>query len=249
MAMENKKLKKLMQASAAASTVETQHILFSISPDGKVLAAGTDNMVTAMLGNADMFSAIKTLMKDSMTKEAVVHANTHQLDYPRLPCSPFSAQWKDVRSSMVRGILRKMLMTAGYGRDGQEKKLGVGPAPAGWPADIDWVGFKGSTRSKLKVDAITRIIVSMLEAAGFSPIVHVEDLEENINQDRDYDFAPDDVALEVEAEQDVGDNNDIVEVVEYDVQVVENHNMGEAETSDGGDTRCSRGIKRKYGSA
>ena len=99
------------------------------------------------------------------------------------------------------------------------------------------------------MDAITRIIVSMLEAAGFSPIVHVEDLEENINQDRDYDFAPDDVALEVEAEQDVGDNNDIVEVVEYDVQVVENHNMGEVEKSDNGDTRCSSGIKRKFGSA
>ena len=44
----NKKLKNLLQASEAASHNSTcQHIVLSVSSDGKVHAAGSDNLVTA----------------------------------------------------------------------------------------------------------------------------------------------------------------------------------------------------------
>ena len=82
-------------------------------------------------------------------------------------------------------MLRRILVTAGYGRNGRECKLGVGDPPLGWPVDIDWAGFKGSTRSGLKVMEISRIIVSMLEAAGFNPETHVRPGEEYLDSAED----------------------------------------------------------------
>ena len=69
-----------------------------------------------------------------------------------------------------------MLVCAGYGRGKGDKKLGVGPAPVGWPAQADWPNFKGSTRSGLKITEVTRIIISMFQAAGFSTETHVKPL-------------------------------------------------------------------------
>ena len=50
---------------------------------------------------------------------------------------------------------------------------GVGPAPIGWPEDIPWEEFSGTTRSKLTVEQITRIITSMLTTVGIDPAQHV----------------------------------------------------------------------------
>ena len=66
-----------------------------------------------------------------------------------------------------------MLSTCGYGRSGRSRKLGVGAAPVGWPDNISWTGFSGSTRSKLTVHEITEIIVAMLETNGIDPNTHV----------------------------------------------------------------------------
>ena len=139
--LTNKKLKSLMQASAAAADTATQHILLHVTADGKVFAAGTDNMVTAIVGDAELYNKIKACMKNNLTTENVGYANTHQLAYKPLPCSPSSPAWEAMGNNMIRGILRNMLSTAGYGRAGHESKLGVGPAPFGWPVDINWVGL------------------------------------------------------------------------------------------------------------
>ena len=61
-----------------------------------------------------------------------------------------------------------MLSEAGFGRGKDARKLGVGLPPLGWPADIEWGNFKGSTRSGLKISAVTDIILSMLQAAGIN---------------------------------------------------------------------------------
>jgi hypothetical protein len=61
-------------------------------------------------------------------------------------------------------FLRDMLSCAGYGRSEWGKKLGEGVAPVGWPAKFDWSKLKGSTRSGLKIDEVTSIIISMLQA-------------------------------------------------------------------------------------
>ena len=50
---------------------------------------------------------------------------------------------------------------------------GVGPAPIGWSEDISWEDFSGTTRSKLTVEQITRIITSMLTTDGIDPAQHV----------------------------------------------------------------------------
>jgi len=117
--------------------------------------------------------------------ESVTSDGTHQLAYDPLPCSPYSPHWKSMGTNRVRGVLRRILVTAGYGRNGRECKLGVGDPPLGWPADIDWAGFKGSTRSGLKVLEISRIIVSMLEAAGFDPETHVRPVDEYLDSAED----------------------------------------------------------------
>ena len=114
----NKKLKTLMQASAAAADTATQHILLSVTADGKVFSAGTDNMVTAILGDTELYKKIKPCMKNNPTTENVGYANTHQLAYKPLPCSPSSPAWEAMGNNVIRGILRNMLSTAGYGRGG-----------------------------------------------------------------------------------------------------------------------------------
>ena len=66
---------------------------------------------------------------------------------------------------------------------------GVGPAPIGWPEDIPWEEFSGTTRSKLTVEQITGIITSMLTTVGIDPAQHVigaDELfvpEEEVNDD------------------------------------------------------------------
>jgi len=111
--------------------------------------------------------SVKDLVSDDMMSKDM-------MPYDLLPCSPYSNDWRALGSSMVRGVLTKMLGTAGYGRCGKIAKLGVGSPPAGWPGDvISWPGFKGSTRSRLTFPQITEIIISMLEAAGLDPETHV----------------------------------------------------------------------------
>ena len=231
---KNKNMKKLLQASEAASDTASQHILLSVSPDGRVHAAGTDNMVTAVVGNAELFAQIKMCMKNNLTKEEVVFGSTHQLDYAPLPCSPSSASWKAMANGRKRAVLTAMLGTAGYGRG--EYKMGVGPAPLGWPVDIEWAGFKGATRSKLKVSDVTRIIVSMLQAVGLSPDTHVEHAGDDLDAHVEHaGEAPDNATEEM-----AGDV--VLEVYEV---VVPGPPIDVAQVKTG----CSGGLKRKYGSA
>jgi hypothetical protein len=163
-----KSIAKLFKSSANASQSQVQHIVLTVNADGKVLAAGSHNMIAAFVGNPNVFEHVKTTMRSSCSQEPILHANTHQLDYPPLPFPPSSPKWNGV----VRGVLTKMLVTAGYGR--HKLKLGEGIPPVGWPVNIDWSEFIGSTRSKLWHGDITLIVTSMLEAAGYDPNNHIE---------------------------------------------------------------------------
>ena len=133
-------------------------------------------------------------MKDNNNVEGDVAA-LQLLDYPLLPCSPSSPKWKG--SIKLRAILSKMLIRAGYGRQGTKKNLGVGIPPIGWPQQqIPWENFKGASRSKLIVNDITVIIVSMMRGANLDPETHIvaqPDEVENIDM--------------IEEIEDVGDQN------------------------------------------
>ena len=80
-----------------------------------------------------------------------------------------------------------MLVVAGYGR--HAVKLGDGHPPYGWPADLVWEDFKGSTRSGLSVSDMTRIITGMLEVAGLNPNEHI-DAPAQKNDDREKNEEP-----------------------------------------------------------
>ena len=257
-------MEKLLKASATASTNQVQHILFTLNSDGKVNFGGTDNIVTPFVGNTELFNHIKTVMKDNLTKEHVTQLNTHQLDYEFLPCSPFSPKWKG--SAKIRGILRNMLNTAGYGSEGNKRKLGVDPAPVGWPAAISWTNFRGSTRSKLTVEEVTTIIVSMLEGAGIDPNIHVRNEEEEVadeindvnianidNTAEDEDFEIDVLTENDERENNVNEEQTIAvgNTVENYTVIEDNHLENEQVMKDKNeyeDQDKTTGFKRKIGS-
>ena len=129
-----------------------------------------ENLVPADMMSEEMMN--KNMMSKEIMSEEMMNKN--MMSYDLLPCSPYSNDWRALGSSMVRGVLTKMLGAAGYGRCGNIGKLGVGSPPAGWPEDIiSWPDFKGSTRSKLTFPQVTNIIISMLESAGLDPETHV----------------------------------------------------------------------------
>ena len=167
--------KKLARASNTACNKQVQHILLTLSADGKkVNVAGAENLVTPLLADVELFQQLNNTLVANATRNVVAPANTLQVDFPLLPCSPFSEEWGG--SAKIRSILRKMLNSLGFGKAGRAKQYGVGNPPLGWPETISWENFSGTTSSKLKSIQLTSIIVSMLEAAGIDPATHVEPL-------------------------------------------------------------------------
>ena len=110
------------------------------------------------------------------------HIHWHMPLFPAL-----HTEWKKLGSD-IRGILRDMLDCAGYGRNKGNEKLGEGAAPMGWPAIIDWFKFKGSSRSGLKIDEVTSIIIHILQNGVFSAEAHVKPINpDSITSDDDAD--------------------------------------------------------------
>jgi hypothetical protein len=190
----DKKMKSLLQASEAACQSTTQHILLSVSADGRVLASGTDKLVTGLVSEVQLYKKVKVCL-GSRVAEAEESVG--------------------------------MLDCAGYGRSKGEKKLGEGAAPVGWPANIDWSKFKGSNRSGLKIDKVTIIIISILQAGGFSAETHVK--PSNPDSNASDDDVVDDQIME-----------------EYDVDVVQAKTPTKGEGEGTERKECSGGIKSKF---
>ena len=171
--MTDPNIKKLFRASKAASAKQIQHVMLTVSPNGKVHVSGADNLVTTLLDNVELFSTLETSLQDNyLTEGEVVHGDTYRLDYPLLPFPANSPLFKG--SGKLRGILRKMMEIAGYGgKSGKVSKFGVGEPPLGWPEQIRWEKFKGSTSSGLTTPDVIMIITGMLRAAGKDPNTHV----------------------------------------------------------------------------
>ena len=145
-------LNALMKASEKATKKQVQHIVLTASSDGtSVHACGSSNFMSAVVGNDELMATLSNVLLPSITKDGVLHANTRQPKYDLLPCSPDSSEWKG--SSMIRRVLRSMLVKAEFGRAGNTRKLGVDAPPLGWPDDISWENYTGSTNSMLTVHA------------------------------------------------------------------------------------------------
>lgn len=170
--MSAKSVAKLVAASDAAANSQVQHIQVILTADGQLRLNGSTNFVLAVNDNTELYETLQqTLLHSRQTEGRVTPSQV--MTYPFLPCSPFSPEWKG--SSMIRSVLTKMLSSTGYGEGGAKKKLGVGNPPLGWPENIiEWRNFSGSTRSKLSVQDVSAIVISMLQAAGINPDTHVK---------------------------------------------------------------------------
>ena len=91
----------------------------------KVQAAGTDNFVSGLLEDIELYKNNKNLLKSH--------------DRGILPpCSPSSAEWKQPSEESLETAWFLLDMVGGKG----ENKLWVVQGPLGWPAQIDWSSFK-----------------------------------------------------------------------------------------------------------
>ena len=169
--MTEKSFAKLVQASDKAAKEQVQHLLVLLTPDGNLQINGATNFVNSLNNNEDLYRHLQTTLLDNKQIEGSI-TSAQVLNYPLLPCSPFSPNWKG--SAMIRSVLTKMLVRIGYGDGGgKKKKLGIGEPPMGWPDHISWQDFSGATRSKLTMNEVTEIIISLLRAANINPDTHV----------------------------------------------------------------------------
>ena len=170
--MSKESYEKLAEASRKASEDGAKHVIATLK-DGKLILSGAQNLVLSLVEDAELFNRLQNLMleKTNNDEENVLPGTKQLPEYPLLPFSPFSPEWKG--SADIRHILRDMLSAAGFKAMGRKKTMGVGPSPLGWPSTIPWAEFKGTTRSKLSSLDISEIIVSMLRAVDVDPATHV----------------------------------------------------------------------------
>ena len=175
--MTERNIAKLVRASDSAVVGQVQHLFVVLNPDGSLQLHGSDNFVKTVNNNQELKGNLYgALMENVQQGEIIIPAQI--LEFPKLPCSPFSPSWKG--SAMIRGVLTKMLSRIGYGGGGTTKKLGVGDPPVGWPENISWSDFSGATRSRLTTEQITEIILSMFREWNIDPAIHVKDVNENV---------------------------------------------------------------------
>ena len=171
---------KLLRVSKEASAAKNQHLLFTLDKEGKVRVDGNLNLVRKMADDEPLFKAMSNKMREGLEEDVVPEAAFYPVNYPMLPCAPSHPDWK--KSAQVRAVLRSILTTLGYGKGGS-RRLGVPPAPLGWPAEIPWESYAGSTRAGLSSSEITQVIVSMMTAAGLDPETHVKEPDEEGRKD------------------------------------------------------------------
>ena len=242
--MSEMSLDQLVKASVRAAQGQLQHILVVLTPDGRIRLNGTDNLVNALHQDRELLERVDNFIMNNKNEDREVGALA-LLDYPLLPCSPYSAGWRGVGSKKKRGILSKMLVRAGYGRAGTKKNLGVGVPPIGWPDEvIAWEDFKGPTRSGLSVNQVTNIIVHLLLGANLNPQTHVlpqhpqeqteaehgEDEVAGVEHDKDGEENP---TNSQSATEDSDDGKEVIEVAYEEIieQSIEAGNIVEHENA------------------
>ena len=170
--MAEKTIGKLMKASEISAKEQLQHLVIMLSYDGQFVVTGSNNFITTVT-DAEELTRLKEILFQNKQHEGPV-SPAQILEYPLLPCSPYSAAWNKGGADLARSVLTRMLDRIGYGGGGRTKKLGVGDPPFGWPGIHPWVKFIGVTRSGLSFNDVTGIIISMLVASNVDPNTHVK---------------------------------------------------------------------------
>ena len=201
---------KLLKASRDSSNKNVQHLLAVIKPDGSISFSGSDNILHAIITNAEVYTNLQNTINANRQMEGTPVSHLEVVTYPYLPCSPYSKSFKG--SAMIRKALDSVVTTAGYGKYG--KKLGQGEPPRGWPDEIRWEGYAGASASRLTNVQMKQVIISMYEAVGIDPATHVkpddrepepETEDEGEHGGEHVDLGEDGQAEEVDAQKDIPD--------------------------------------------
>ena len=168
-------LNKIFKTSEDAAIGQLHHLLLVVLPDGRLRVSGSDDFVPALKENEELYHKVEKLLEDSYARDRKI-SSLGMVDYPRLPCSPFSPEWGKVTSATVRSILNNMLASTGHTGPGKNKSCGVGDCPVGWPHNIiSWDNYKGASRAVgLDKMHFTKIIISLLRGSGYNPEEHVQ---------------------------------------------------------------------------
>ena len=119
--MSNNASKKLLKASTEATVKGVQHVLAIVKPDGSFDMSGSDNIIKAIMDNADLYQSLHgTVTANRQEGGEVLPVNV--LTFPFLPCSPYSKAWKG--SAMIRRVLDSVVTAAGYGMASKDTSLG-----------------------------------------------------------------------------------------------------------------------------
>ena len=156
--MTNNNNNNIDNASKIAVNEGHEHVTLSFV-DGKLVVQGSEHLVVALLAKEDLTDQLSELLEENAMESSQPHnhASNKVPEYPLLPCSPYSSQWKG--SSYVRKVLRDMLVVAGVRFSGKKKSLGMGQAPMGWPSHIiAWENFSGSTRYE-SLEVLKKILI------------------------------------------------------------------------------------------
>ena len=122
--MSDKSISALMRASEKAATDNVQHFVIAVNGDGGFEVHGSSNIINGPWSNQELYNQLKLNIIENLVDDqpAVEIAPMIVLNYPLLPCSPYSDEWKG--SKMIRRILSKMIDRAGFGRSGRRQSLG-----------------------------------------------------------------------------------------------------------------------------
>jgi len=69
----------------------SQHLMITLTPDGKICLSGSDNIVSAVNGDEGLLTKLEMVMKENNGEKAA----SEVFDCPLLPCSPLPAQSKE----------------------------------------------------------------------------------------------------------------------------------------------------------
>ena len=93
-----------------------KHLVLFVDDDGDITFAGSSNLAQGLMNDVDLHNSLKiNLTESSVLPGGDQHCRS--VSFPRLPCSPFSKQWKG--TEMIRGALNELLKASGYTRSGK----------------------------------------------------------------------------------------------------------------------------------
>ena len=123
--MTDANVSTLMRASEKASLQQVQHVVIAVNSNGDVQVNGSSNVISGLVSNEELYNELTNniLQSKIAADEQVNLIPVILLNYPLLPCSPYSEKWKG--SAMIRGVLNKMVERAEFGRRGRRSSLGM----------------------------------------------------------------------------------------------------------------------------